>query len=455
MARHWTEGIMTITRKHVLNGPSKLRTVGVLTKWPFSLAVLILACIARVCAAQGQVSNVWSPAGCAGETQQILIDPQNSFNLYCSVIDPPSLGGTGHIFKSSDKGASWQLMLSRAGSLSLSMNPLDTSIIYAGTSAGLLRTNDGGSSWALTGLQIPIQLVSVAPANPEIIYAVDALNTGKTSLFVSTDQGLTWVARVLPYPSFAVSTLYVDRLVDERVIISMADWEDTALLSTFDRGRSWNDFTIVKGPPLTCLVIDDPRDLTTIYALTVAGVYKSFDRGTTWTYHGRPLDTVAHGLAIDPADGTLYAATKAEFSYQGDGVYRSKDDGATWEPFNSGLANLNIRGIAFDNASRVLYAATRAGLFKMNLSETAPLANVSGRVLSPDGRGLRGASVRITETNGLSQTTVSTSLGYFSFAEIEAGHTYTVSVSSKRYRYATKTITVADTITDLNFHGIE
>ncbi|MFN0139259.1 MAG: M36 family metallopeptidase [Pyrinomonadaceae bacterium] len=84
---------------------------------------------------------------------------------------------------------------------------------------------------------------------------------------------------------------------------------------------------------------------------------------------------------------------------------------------------------------------------------TAAGVTVSGRVLTPDGRGLRNAIVTITDSTGMTRTARSSSFGYYTFDGIEVGGTYVVSVGSKQFTFTPRTITVNDAVTDLDFIG--
>ena len=84
----------------------------------------------------------------------------------------------------------------------------------------------------------------------------------------------------------------------------------------------------------------------------------------------------------------------------------------------------------------------------------APVAanvSVSGRVLTNNGTGLRNAVVTLTDTDGTSRQTRTSSFGYYSFAEVEAGGTYIISVSSKRYQFTPQVVQVVDNVGDLDF----
>ncbi|MBK6724250.1 MAG: carboxypeptidase regulatory-like domain-containing protein [Acidobacteria bacterium] len=86
---------------------------------------------------------------------------------------------------------------------------------------------------------------------------------------------------------------------------------------------------------------------------------------------------------------------------------------------------------------------------------TAAGVEVSGRVTTPDGRGLRNATVQMVDSQGVVRTATTSSFGYYSFDGIEAGSSIVMSVESRRYRFAPRIIQVIDTLTDVDFVGQE
>lgn len=72
---------------------------------------------------------------------------------------------------------------------------------------------------------------------------------------------------------------------------------------------------------------------------------------------------------------------------------------------------------------------------------TAAGVSVSGRVLTDDGRGLMNASVTLTDMQGQTLTTRTSSFGYYLFDDLNAGQMYVIAVSSKRYTYTPRVVT--------------
>ncbi len=80
---------------------------------------------------------------------------------------------------------------------------------------------------------------------------------------------------------------------------------------------------------------------------------------------------------------------------------------------------------------------------------------VSGRVLTPDGRGLKNANVILTDAPGVSRRVTTNSFGIYTFDSVPSGGNYTVSVTSKLYRFAMQNILVTGDLANINFVGQE
>jgi hypothetical protein len=88
-----------------------------------------------------------------------------------------------------------------------------------------------------------------------------------------------------------------------------------------------------------------------------------------------------------------------------------------------------------------------------DLAPTAAHVVVGGQVKTADGRGIRSVLVSITFPSGEIRTAVSSSFGYYRFAEIPAGETYIISVTAKRYTFSQPTLVrqILDDTQDLDF----
>jgi hypothetical protein len=89
------------------------------------------------------------------------------------------------------------------------------------------------------------------------------------------------------------------------------------------------------------------------------------------------------------------------------------------------------------------------------LAATATGVEVSGRVMTPDGRGLRNAVVTMTDSQGVTRTATTSSFGYYTFEDVEVGASFVLSVQSRRYRFSPRVVQVFDTLTEVDFTGEE
>lgn len=81
--------------------------------------------------------------------------------------------------------------------------------------------------------------------------------------------------------------------------------------------------------------------------------------------------------------------------------------------------------------------------------------SVGGQVTTPAGTAVRNAIVFITAPNGASSSNLTNSFGFYQFSNVPAGFTYTIRVTSRRYRFAARQVAVEGNLADVNFVGLE
>ncbi len=177
------------------------------------------------------------------------------------------------------------------------------------------------------------------------------------------------------------------------------------------------------------------------------------------------------GLALSASSGTVLSVSQTlaiRNSGDGDLTWSAAAD-QPWIRLDStgGLAPSNLSvtadptglSIGAHTGNVTLTSAGASGspqtvqvVFTIN---AAPPVTVDGKVVTPDGRGLRNATVSITDAQGIVQTATTSSFGFFSFGNINSGQTYTLRVSSRLYRFAARSVQVNDNLTLPDFVGLE
>lgn len=139
----------------------------------------------------------------------LAMDPKNPRVLYA--------GTTGGAYRSRDSAASWH-KVNRGlipeevldASLALGVNtlvvdPVDSSIVYAGTTNGLFKTTNHADSWTRIGQSLPDQFISslaVHPTQHAILYI-----GGRAGVLKSADGGQTWQAMNAGLATLNIRTL--------------------------------------------------------------------------------------------------------------------------------------------------------------------------------------------------------------------------------------------------------
>lgn len=102
-----------------------------------------------------------------------------------------------------------------------------------------------------------------------------------------------------------------------------------------------------------------------IYVATDEAVYKTRDRGRSWTRFSEGLSRIrVMNVVIDPQlPANVFVGTLA------DGVYKSPDGGRRWLPRNTGIQkgtiSANVNQLVFHPTdTQILYAATTVGVFR-------------------------------------------------------------------------------------------
>ena len=177
------------------------------------------------------------------------------------------------------------------------------------------------------------------------------------------------------------------------------------------------------------------------------------------------------------APGSTIATMTPTFQWQqvagadGFGLYISKFNGTTYDViFNSEIAiGQPLPGTSFTLPDGLLQISAQyrwnmsahntagygsANTFRNYFAVRAPVT-VSGRVFTAAGLGLKNAAVTLQDGLGATRRVMTSSFGSYTFDAVTPGQTYTITVSSKRYRFTPLSVQVTNDLANIDFTGLE
>ena len=77
---------------------------------------------------------------------------------------------------------------------------------------------------------------------------------------------------------------------------------------------------------------------------------------------------------------------------------------------------------------------------------------MNGRVLNLSGRPISRAVVTLMDESGNARTTMTSSLGYYSFEDVPSGESYLLATSARGYTFATRLVSLGDNVSNFNIY---
>jgi photosystem II stability/assembly factor-like uncharacterized protein len=271
----------------------------------------------------GDGGRSWEESGLSGFfIRTIAADPQAPSRVFAAT--------SSGVFKSTDFGRSWSTASTGLGLYpqqdapvtTIAIDPKSSSTLYTYESSSwrFYKTTDSGNHWASTSLETDIYALTVDPIDTSVIYAgrwAADWGYGKDILLKSTDGAGSWAQSQngLPFPG-SVNAIELDPRNHSTLYAGTCD----GVYKSTDGAATWSATGAAEGLHCVYGIAFDPRRPATLYAGSYqGGVYRSTDNGATWTPFNSGLTSLnVKSLAIDSTDRFLYAATSdaGVFSYE-------------------------------------------------------------------------------------------------------------------------------------------
>jgi Sortilin, neurotensin receptor 3, len=333
-----------------------------------TLSVLIMRTVPRTQQAPGLTSSTVAglrfrtigPAAMSGRIVDIAVVESNTHTFYAA-------SATGGLWKTTDNGTTFAPVFQNESVPSIgcvTVSQSNPSIVWVGTGEatnrqssgwgdGVYRSTDAGRTWTNMGLKDSehIGRILLHPSNADIVY-VAALGhlwgpNKERGLYKSVDGGRTWQPSLQVDEDTGVSDVAMDS-ADSNTLYAASyqrrrraygfhgGGPGSALYKSTDAGEHWTKLT--KGLPAgdygrigISVYRKDPRivyasveqglryNASTAYEERKGGIYRSEDKGETWTFMSdwNPRPDYSSQIRVDPSDDKRVYVV--EYSYSDDG----------------------------------------------------------------------------------------------------------------------------------------
>src|ERR1043166_5786801 len=254
------------------------------------------------------------PAFTSGRVIGFAVEPNNPSHYFVA-------SASGGVWKTVNDGNTWTPVFDREGSYSIgciALDPKNPLTVWVGTGennsqrsvsygSGIYKSDDGGKTWRNVGLKNSehIGRIAIDPKDSNIVYVAAQGPLwgpgGDRGLYKTTDGGKTW-NQVL---KISENTGVSDVVLDPRN-------PDMIVATSYQRRRSFSSF-IDGGPE--------------------SAIHRSTDGGKSWkkVTTGLPSEQLGRiGIAISPVQPDILYANVEAANRKG-GIFRSTDNGVTWE----------------------------------------------------------------------------------------------------------------------------
>lgn len=286
-------------------------------------------------------------------------------SIYCFAVVGSNLFagvsnfGGGTVLKTVNTGITWAPVMVGLPNTRISSLAMSGSILFAGTPYGVFYSQDSGREWNPRGLFFSETIINHLAVSGTLLFAVTSQYIGQSydSIFVSNDSGLNWKSTSFSAKKGAgIICLGVVGTNIFAGIDAQGVGGPSVFLST-NNGMTWVNSGLPDIAVESFAIIGK-----NIFTATTKGVFLSTDNGTTWIVRNTGLnDSLVLSLAV--VGTNIFAGT-----YSG-GVFISTNYGTNWTNVSLGLMDSSINTLSISDSYLFAGMYDNGGIWRRPLSE--------------------------------------------------------------------------------------
>jgi photosystem II stability/assembly factor-like uncharacterized protein len=238
----------------------------------------------------------------AGKTWRLIKDGMiDDSDVFAVTLDPKNpdhviASACSGIYESQNAGERWAkiqgIPSQSRRTRDILQNPVIPGAVYAATTEGFWMTSNGGKTWALTTQRnLEINSIAMHPDEPNRIF----IGTNNYGVMVSNDGGKNFVPTNDTFSSRMTYSITPDVAQPDRLYAMTLNTATGGgfFFTSNNRGGSWTQARNLDADRVRPFVVAQDRvNPALMYLGTSVGVFKSLDRGDTWTLLTAPKPVV-------------------------------------------------------------------------------------------------------------------------------------------------------------------